>query len=405
MNISVHTLVQESCQTPSVPPATSGRAPRCLRRVRSGKRPTLRVPGAAGPPYGNEGGRLWVQQTLAPWWLGVVAMLLLGLCLIGPANAEIDIEVVTSIKPVHSLASAVMDGVGEPHLLMRGAGSPHEFRLRPSDAAMLEEAAVIFLVDERMETALVRPIETLARDARVVELSQAKGLVRRPLREGGAFEDDHHHRHDEAGHHGHEHGEEHGHHEHEHGEEHDHHEHDHDRAAFDLHVWLDPVNAWAMARMIAEVLSEADPANAAAYEQNVQKLRRRLDDLTEEVAAQVDPVRGTPFIVFHDAYRYFEDRFGLPAMGSAVVSEERSPGVRRIRQLREKVRQLGVTCVFSEPHFDQRLVATIVEGTAIRSGTVDPLGVDVDNGPELYVTMMRNLAAAFRDCLAPADGD
>ena len=106
-------------------------------------------------------------------------------------------------------------------------------------------------------------------------------------------------------------------------------------------------------------------------------------------------VRGEPFIVFHDAYRYFEDRFGLTAVGSAVVSEERSPGVRRIRELCEKIRQPGAACVFSEPHFDQRLVATIIEGTAIRSGTVDPLGVNLENGPNLYFAMLRNMAAAF----------
>ena len=365
-------------------------------------RPDLRTQTALDPAYGNAGDRLLVQQTYGPRWLGVVVVLLLGFCLVSPAAAKTDIQVVTSIKPVHSLASAVMDGVGEPHLLMRGAGSPHEFRLRPSDAAMLEKAAVIFLIDERMEATLVRPIGTLARDARVVELSQARGLVRRPLREGGAFEDDHNHRHDEPGHHEHAHDHDH---DHEHGEDHTHHEDDHGGGAFDLHVWLDPVNAWAMARMIAETLSEVDPANAAVYQENADELLHRLDDLTEEVAAQVAPVRGKPFIVFHDAYRYFEDRFGLTATGSAVVSEERAPGVRRIRELRQKVRQLGVICVLSEPHFDPRLVATIIEGTAIRSGTVDPLGVDVENGPELYFAIVRNLAASFRDCLAPAEGD
>ena len=359
----------------------------------------MRTQPAPSPTDGRTGDREPVQQTFVPWWLGV-ALLLLGLCLGSPATAETDIQVVTSIKPVHSLASAVMDGVGEPHLLMRGAGSPHEFKLRPSDAAMLEEAAVIFLIDERMETTLVRPIGTLARGARVVELTQAKGLVRRPLRQGGAFEDDHNHQHDEPG--GHEHENDH---DHDHGEDHSDHEDDHDSGAFDLHVWLDPVNAWAMARMMAEALSEADPANTAVYQENVQKLLHRLDDLTEEIDEQVAPVRGQPFIVFHNAYRYFEDRFGLTAMGSAVVSEERSPGVRRIRELREKVGQSGVTCVFSEPHFDQRLVATIIEGTAIRSGTVDGLGVDVENGPELYFTMLGNLAASFSGCLAPADRD
>ena len=261
-----------------------------------------------------------------------------------------------------------------------------------------------------MEATLVRPIGTLARDARVVELSQARGLVRRPLREGGAFEDDHNHHHDEPEQLEHEDGDDHDHdhnhdHDHEHGEAHRHDDDDHGDGAFDLHIWLDPVNARAMARMMAETLAEADPANAAIYEENAHKLRHRLDDLTEEVAGQVAALQGQPFIVFHDAYRYFEDRFGLTATGSAVVSEERSPGVRRIRELREKVRQLGVTCVLSEPHFDPRLVTTVIEGTTIRSGTVDPLGVDVENGPELYFAVLRNMAAAYRDCLAPAAGD
>ena len=403
MNQSVHRPVQEGRPPLLVSPAIPGRTSRNTPGIRHHSMPHVRTQTAPSPAVGNAGDGARVQQAFVPRWLGV-ALFLLGLCLGGPATAETDIQVVTSIKPVHSLASAVMDGVGEPHLLMRGAGSPHEFKLRPSDAAMLEEAAVIFLIDERMEATLVRPIGTLARDARVVALTQAKGLVRRPLREGGAFEDDHNHQHDEPGDHERDQDDVHEH-DHDHGDVHSHHEDDHDSAAFDLHVWLDPVNAWAMARMMAEVLSEADPANAAVYQENVQELLHRLDDLTEEIDEQVAPVRGQPFIVFHDAYRYFEDRFGLAAMGSAVVSEERSPGVRRIRELREKVRQLGVTCVFSEPHFDQRLVTTIIEGTAIRSGTADGLGVDVENGPELYFTMLGNLAASFSGCLAPAEGD
>ena len=401
MNLSVYRPVQESRPPLLVSPAISGGTSRNTPGIRHHSKPHVRTQAAPSPAGGKAGDGARVQQAFVPRWLGV-ALFLLGLCLGSPAAAETDIQVVTSIKPVHSLASAVMDGVGEPHLLMRGAGSPHEFKLRPSDAVMLEGAAVIFLIDERMEATLVRPIGTLARDARVVELTQAKGLVRRPLREGGAFEEDHDHQHDESGDHERDQDDDH---DHDHGDDHSQHEDDHDGAAFDLHVWLDPVNAWAMARMMAEALSEADPANAAVYQENVQKLLHRLDDLTEEINEQVAPVRGQRFIVFHDAYRYFEDRFGLTAMGSAVVSEERSPGVRRIRELREKVRQLGVTCVFSEPHFDQRLVTTIIEGTAIRSGTVDGLGVDVENGPELYFTMLGNLAASFSGCLAPAEGD
>ena len=313
-----------------------------------------------------------------------------------PAWADSGVRVAASIKPVHSLVSAVMAGVGEPHLIMCGASSPHDFSLRPSDAAALEEAAVVFLIDGRLEASLAAAIDSLAGNARVVELALARGLIRRPLREGGAFEEDH----DHGAHEGEERS---GRDEAARRDEDHHDDEDLEHGPFDLHVWLDPVNGWAMARMIAATLADVDPANADAYEENAQELLQRLDDLTEEVDAVVAPARGEPFIVFHDGYRYFEDRFALAAVGSAVVSPERPPGVKRIRELRDKIHALDVTCVFDEPQFDRRLVDTIIEGTPVRSGTLDPLGAGVENGPDLYFSVLGNMAASFRDCLAPGE--
>ena len=272
-----------------------------------------------------------------------------------PAAADDAARVVTSIRPVHSLVSTVMAGVGEPHLVMRKGASHHSFDMRPSDAAVLQEAGIVFLVDEAMESGLADAIDTLASDARVTELSAAEGLVRRPLREGGTFEADPFHLRDDHGDddHGDAHKHDHGHtHKHDHGHAHkDEDRHDHDHGAFDLHVWLDPSNAAAMAHMIADTLSEADPDNAARYEDNAHELIHRLEHLAEEIEAEVAPVRDRPFIVFHDGYRYFEDRFGLTAAGSAVVSSERTPGVRRIRELRHKIAELGVVCLIDEPAF------------------------------------------------------
>ena len=324
--------------------------------------------------------------------LALAATALLASAAASPTAAEDAAPVVASIRPVHSLVSSVMAGVGEPHLVMRKGASHHSFDMRPSDAAVLQEAGIVFLIDEAMESGLAGAIDTLARQARVVELSAAEGLVRRPLREGGAFEADPFHEHDE-----HEDDDDHGH-EHKHG-----HSHDHDHGPFDMHVWLDPVNAAAMTHMIADTLSGADPANAAAYEDNAHELIHRLEHLAEEIEANVAPVRGRPFIVFHDGYRYFEDRFGLTAAGSAVVSSERTPGVRRIRELRHKVAELGVVCLIDEPHFDRRLINTVIEGTDVRSGTVDPMGATVEIGPDLYFTLLRNMSAAFRDCLTPSE--
>ena len=310
----------------------------------------------------------------------IYAALLLGFVIAGSTSANGADRVVATFKPVHSLVSAVMAGVGEPYLIMRGAASPHSYRMRPSDAGVLGKARVIFMVGDLVESSLAGAIHKLGGKARVVELAEVPGLVRQPLRKGGAFEDD-----------GHDHG---------HG-----HSHGHDDEAFDMHVWLDPVNAGLMALAIARTLSEIDPANAAKYGANADALVSRLDELTAQVAAELAPVRDKPFIVFHDAYRYFEDRFGLKAVGSAVVSTGRSPGVRRVRELRKKVHELGVVCVFAEPRFDQRFVKLITEGTKARSGTVDPAGITVKAGPEMYLTLMRNMAASFKECLAPAGKD
>ena len=317
--------------------------------------------------------------------LTLAAAALLGCAAAGPAAADDDgLRVVASIKPVHSLVSAVMAGVGEPHLVIRGASSPHTFTMRPSDAAALEDADVVFLIGDTMETALAGPVDALSRHARVVRLFDVPGLIKKPIREGGAFEE---HDHSSHGH---------GHDDHDdHADEHD------DHGAYDLHVWLDPINGWTMARAIAATLAEVDPANAATYEANVDALLHRLDRLTGEVAAQVAPARGMPFIVFHDGYRYFEDRFGLAAAGSVMVSPERPPGARRIAELRDKLDALGVVCVFDEPQFDQRLVRTVIEGSDVRSGTVDPLGADIEDGPALYETLLRTMAASFAGCLAP----
>ena len=320
-------------------------------------------------------------------------MLLVSMA-IGTADAEVSHRVVTSIKPVHSLVSAVMAGVDEPYLLMQGAASPHAFSLRPSDARKLRNARVVFLVGKSMETSLINSVQTLSNNARVIMLFEAQGLVRRRLREGGTFET---HSHETAWdnqdtHAG------------EHTEVHpgeDGHDSKHHASGYDMHIWLDPVNAAAMTRLIAATLSESDPANAEIFARNSRTLLHRLEALTTKIAEQMKPVQNKPFIVLHDAYRYFEDRFGLSAAGSIVVGSEQSPSVRRIRSLRNKIRELGTICVFAEPQFDSRLVNIITEGTQARFGRLDPLGAALDEGPDAYFILLNNMAESFRECLDP----
>ena len=324
----------------------------------------------------------------------LIATALLGSAFPSAEATDVADQVVASIKPVHSLVSGVMAGVGEPHLIIRGNTSPHAFSLRPSDAASLENARVVFLVGKSVETSLVSSAGTLARHARIVLLSEAQGLVQRPLRDGGDFETHEHHEkeHSDEGQ------------AHDHGAD-DHHEHHENKGdgELDLHLWLDPANAGTMVRVIADTLSEADPANAGAYAANAEMLLRRLEGLTAEIATELAPARNRPFIVFHDAYQHFEGRFGLKAVGSVMVSPDQVPSVRRITELRDKVRRLGAICVFAEVQFEPSLVDTIIEGTSARTGMLDPLGAADPNGSEAYFDLIRNMATSFKQCLAPAD--
>ena len=318
-------------------------------------------------------------------------------------------NVVVSIKPIHSLVAAIMQGVGEPSLIVEGGASPHTYSMKPSNAAALQDADVVFWVGHGLEAFLEKPLETLGGKAKVVELEEAAGLKTLPFREGGAFE-----AHDDGdeGHAGHAHEAE-GAHDHQaENEKHDDHGHDHATAAeaeeghehahggTDMHLWLDPMNAKAMAKEIAATLEAADPQNAAAYKANLEALDARIDQLDSEIASLVAPVKEKPFVVFHDAYQYFEKHYGVRVAGSITVSPETLPGADRLSQIRAKVTDLGATCVFAEPQFEPKLINVVIEGTAAKAGTLDPEGGALDAGPDLYFDLMKGIGTSLRECLS-----
>lgn len=301
-------------------------------------------------------------------------------------------QVVVSIKPIHSLVAAVMQGIGEPSLIVEGAASPHTYSLKPSNARALENADVVFWVGPGLEAFLEKPLDALAGEAKVVELEDAPGLVRLPFREGGAFE-----AHDDGDEHAE--GEDHaGHDEHAAGE-HAGEDHDHEHGGFDMHLWLDPMNAKAMAAQIEATLVAADPANAARYKANGIALAAEIDALDKEIASTVVPVLDKPFVVFHDAYQYFEKRYDIRIAGSITVSPETMPGAERIAEIHAKVKDLKAACVFAEPQFEPKLISVVTEGTDAKSGVLDPEGGALDAGPALYPALMRNLAKSLADCL------
>lgn len=307
---------------------------------------------------------------------------LLSLAMTGTALAAP--QVVVSTKPLHSLVSSVMAGVAEPALIVKGAASPHTYSLRPSDAAALESADIVFWTGHGLELFLGDALETLSVGATVVELAEAEGIELLPMREGGTFE-------------AHSHGDSHDH-DHDHDHEHDH-DHGHHHGDGDMHFWLDPENAKLMVDAIATTLSEADPDNAATYAANAEAEIAALSALETEIAATLSAVDAKPFIVFHDAYQYFEARFGLEVAGTITVSPEAMPGAARIEELRAKVQELGATCVFAEPNFEPAIVRTIVEGTEAKAGTLDPEGSALPEGPDLYAALLRNLADGLVECL------
>ena len=465
------------------------------------------------------------------------AVIIGAMSLFNISAAKADIDVVTSIKPVHSLVSGVMAGVSTPSVIIEGAGSPHTYSLKPSQAKQLQDAKLVFWMGDELETFLVGPVENIAKKATVVKLIDSHDLKKIKFREGGMFDDHGHDDHDDhsdhdghgdhafewaglfdlkagsyrwsfakvdgnyadpamkmvilksadieaseemaekllesssfeirthddsisaakiayslnfdnsknvtdfnvkietdgkyafftehmpfefeanehffknesgidieplaqvpdADHHDHDH-EKHAKKEH---DEHDHEKHDdHGHGEFDPHVWLDPVNAKAIVHEIEEALVKADPEHASIYKANAHKMMDQLDSLVAELSDQLEPVHDKGFIVFHDAYQYFEQRFDVSAIGSITVSPEVMPGAERVSELREKISDLSATCVFSEPQFEPKLVKTLVDGTGARTGVLDPLGATLVKGPDLYFQLLRNMASSLKKCLS-----
>lgn len=397
-----------------------------------------------------------------------------------PALADAP-TVATDIPPVHSLVARVMQGLGEPTLVLPPGASPHGYAMRPSEAAALAEADLVVWTGPALTPWLERAVESLAGDAITLELLNAPGTHLMGFREGAAF-DPHDHAVGDPDHsgteaHDHEHAEGEGqnhklaegealdrehtqgqarHGEHAEGNDHDHagaedghsahhvedrshvepereqdghkhaqagdshdhsaadsngaHDHDHtagdlgehDHAGVDPHAWLDPQNAKVWLAAIARALADADPENAATYRQNAAAGQAEIDALSTELTADLAGVRDEPFIVFHDAYHYFEHRFGVEAAGAIALADATAPGPARVAAVRQAIAATGAACVFAEPQFPAELIATVTEGSPARAATLDPIGASLPPGPALYPQLLRDLAAALRACLDPA---
>ena len=317
--------------------------------------------------------------------LTITFFLIIGL----KTSVNAGVKVVTSIKPIHSLASYVMDGVGKPDLIVDGFNSPHGFNLKPSHAKMIENADLIIWVGEDLEAFLEKPLGTIAKKAVNVEIMDLSGIKKLKFREKNIFEgrDDHGHGHKEKKHddHGHKKAkhDDHGHEKHAHG--------DHDP-----HVWLDPMNAKVIIKEIENQLVKLDPDNSSKYKANSKKAQSELDNLTKNIKG--DLKGNLRFVVFHDAYQYFENRFGIKVLGALTVNPDVLPGAEQLSEIREVIEHEKVNCLFSEPQFNPAIIKSIAKDTKIRTGVLDPIGATLDKGKGMYYELLQSMYASFKGC-------
>jgi len=343
------------------------------------------------------------------------------------ANAET--KVIASIKPLHSLVSYVMDGVGTPGILVDGSSSPHTFQLKPSHATMLQEADIVFWIGEDLESFLETPLESIAANSRHITLMESDEIELLKFREKNIFgghddhddhgdehdehADEHGDEHDEHDEHADEHGDEHDEHdEHadEHGDEHDEHdehadehgdEHDdhhdgHAHGEHDIHFWLDPEIAKTIVKIVTRELSEIDPSNASTYESNSTKAINEIDQLISDTKSKINS--NASYVVFHDAYQYFEKRFGVEVVGALTVNPEVLPGAKQLSEIREVIEHENINCLFSEPQFNPSIAETIAKDTGVKAAVIDPLGAELNPGKDLYFDLIGNIASSFESC-------
>ena len=289
--------------------------------------------------------------------------------LISSANSEV--KVIASIKPIHSLVSYVMDGIGKPDLIVDGYNSPHSFSLKPSHAKMLENADLVIWIGEDLEAFLEKPLDTIAKKAKNIEVMDLKGIQKLEFREKNIFENyDGHKEHED--HKGHPHGK------------------------YDPHLWLDPINAKVIIKEITKQLVQLDSKNSSAYKSNSKKALTDIDKLTRNI--KKDLKKDLRFVVFHDAYQYFEKRFGIQVLGALTVNTDVMPGAKQLSEIREVIEHEKVNCLFSEPQFNPTIIESIAKDTNVRIGVLDPLGTSLDKGENLYFDLIKNISNSFKGC-------
>ena len=319
--------------------------------------------------------------------------------------------VITTIQPINSLVSAVIGDTGKTISLIPADISPHEYKLKPSDAKKMQEANIIFFVSNHLESSVTKVFKNLPKNIKIIDLLEETGIEHLAIRDNEAWERHDHHGHDDHDDHE-KHGKKHDDHDdhdkhakkHDDHDDHDKHskkhdDHDDHQSKDDVHIWLSPDNAIKIVEKVNKELSLLFPDNASKYSENSNKMIDEIKKLKNELAKDLAPIKGKPYVVFHDAYQYFEKTFDLNAVGSVALEDDIASSPKQISFIKDKIKKLNASCVFQEPQFDSKLVKIVVEGTNAQIGTLDPLGVNISGKENFYIQLLKNMAKSLKECL------
>ena len=317
------------------------------------------------------------------------------------ADVKTDIKVVTTIKPLYSLISRIMETRGEPQLIIEGTNNPHTFVFKPSHANMIEEADIVFWIGEDLEAFMEKPLNSLAKNAKKIAFMDSDSIEKLKFREENIFDD--HDDHDDHGHKDDDHDDHDDHDghddEHEGHDDHDDHagHHDgHNHGEFDAHIWLDPENAKEMVKIIRDELIKLDPDGQRQYSVNTAGATLELDNLINSVEKELS--KDISYIVFHDAYQYFETRFGVKSAGALTLNPDVLPGAKQIADIQDLINDKGIKCIFSEPQYNPKIIETLGNDMNISTGVMDPLGAYIDAGPSMYSELINEIANSIKNC-------
>ena len=269
--------------------------------------------------------------------------------------------VISTIQPINSLVSAVIGNTGKSITIIPSEQSPHDFKLKPSDVKVLQNGNIIFYVSNHLESSITKVFKNLPKNIKLINLMEESGVNHLAIRDNDAWERHDHHGHDDHDDHD-KHGKKHDDHDDhdKHGKKHDDHD-DHEKED-DVHVWLSPDNAIKIVQKVNKVLSLYFPENSKIYNDNTTKFIDKIRNLKMELVKELSPIKNKPYIVFHDAYQYFEKTFELNAVGSVALEGDIASSPKQISFIKDKIVKSKASCVFQEPQFDSKLVKIVVEG-------------------------------------------